>query len=121
MAAETDGKSRRDERHGNVQAKEMPSVKHRVVHREGQISVEGRAIAGNGGVRQLGPARFANAQNGPPRALPAARSFAPNRPIARPLATMRHRGANPPVVGGIAVTSRGRAVALDGAGIHRKP
>ena len=120
-AAAIDEKSQREQNHVKMQVKGKLSIKDRAVDREGQRPAANRVTQENGKIRPAGPAQFANTQKGVPHAIQASRSFASNRSLIRPLATIAHRGAKPPVIGGAVSTNRVRAMAIDGTGVQRKP
>ena len=120
-AAAMDEKSQREQNHVKMQANGKLSIKDRALDREGERHAANRVTQENGKIRPAGPAQFANTQKGVPHAIQASRSFAPNRSSIRPLATMAHRGANPPAVGGAVSTNRVRAMAIDGTRVQRKP
>lgn len=43
------------------------------------------------------------------------------RPTTLSLASVRHRGANPPAIGGTAISGRTNNGTINGTGMHRKP
>lgn len=117
--AATHEKSQRERKHAKMQAEGKLSIKDRALGREGQRPAARKVTQGNGWIRPAGPAQLVNAQKGVPHAVPASRSSAPNRSLTR--ATIAHRGANPPAIGGIVNTNRVRAMAIDGTRVQRKP
>lgn len=45
----------------------------------------------------------------------------PVRPVTQSFASVRHRGANPPAIGGAANSLRTNSARISGTGMHRKP
>jgi hypothetical protein len=137
FAPSADGKSRRDSQPSEEQRSLHGSVRnHNLSHGNpagtprslqvpnGHGSSASQSVESphqTGVIRPVSPEKAGLIETG---AVNKALGFRENRtirPVTQSLASIRHRGANPPAIGGATNSGRTNSATINGTGMHRKP